>query len=261
MRIGLLSGKTLSEHHLSLLQPILQDRQFEVALVVIDARPPKTVRQKVIENLRRGCGAYILVRAIQSFLPEPARGIETEEFCRKNDVEFLETGSPYSPEIAERIRAYQLDLMVLLCGFGIIPEPLLSVCPKGILSYHHGDMRKYRGMPPGLWELYHGEREIGITVQKIAARLDRGIPIEEKHLPIYPTDTLRAVRERLKAHDQGMLYAALKKMADPDFQPTLIQEFGKVYTLPNFRQWVTLHTRIAYRRLRCRLPARSGKDP
>ena len=51
-------------------------------------------------------------------------------------------------------------------------------------------MRKYRGMPPGLWELYHGEREMGITVQKLAAGLDCGVPIEEKHIPIYPNDTL-----------------------------------------------------------------------
>lgn len=38
-----------------------------------------------------------------------------------------------------------------------------------MLSYHHGDMRRYRGQPPGFWELYNGEREIGVTVQRLAA--------------------------------------------------------------------------------------------
>jgi hypothetical protein len=58
-----------------------------------------------------------------------------------------------------------------------------------------------------------------------------------------------------------MLYAALKKMANPDFTPVLIQEFGKVYTLPNLRQWLILNTRIACRRLLCRLFPDSAENP
>ncbi len=253
MRIGLLAGRILSEHHLQVLRPILADGDFEVPLIIVDGRPPKTAQRKVIEHLKKGCGAYILVLALQSFLTEPVRGVETEEFCRRNDIEFLETPSPYAPQTSARIRAYHLDVMALLCGFGIIREPLLSVCPKGILSYHHGDMRKYRGMPPGLWELYHGESEIGITVQRIAAGLDRGAAIEERRVPIYADDTLSKLRERLHAQDQDMLHNALKKVADPAFVPVFIREFGKVYTLPNLRQWCLLNARIAYRRLRCRL--------
>ncbi len=57
----------------------------------------------------------------------------------------------------------------------------------------------------------------------------------------------------MKTEDEGMLYAALKKMANPDFTPVPIQEFGRVYTLPNLRQWIVLNTRIACTRLRCRL--------
>ncbi|MCU0915689.1 MAG: DUF6444 domain-containing protein [Planctomycetes bacterium] len=90
----------------------------------------------------------------------------------------------------------------------------------------------------------------GITVQRIAARLDGGVPIEEKHLPIHPTDTLRTLRARLRTEDQGMLYAALQKMAAPGFQPPALPEVGQVYTRPNFRQGTVLNLRLAYRRLR-----------
>jgi len=271
MRIGLLSGRTLSEHCLKVLQPILEDGSFEVALVVVDGRPPGSARQKVIGHIRRGRGGYVLVLAVQklisscgSFLTTHdarcAMTMSVREFCRANRVELLETTHPYSPETSAEIHKRGLDLLVLIGGFGIVREPLLSLCPKGILSYHHGDMRKYRGMPPGLWELYHGEKEIGITVQRIAAGLDCGVPIEEKQIPIYPNDTLGTLRARLKTEDEDMLYAALKKLADPGFTPVTIRGFGKVYTLPNFRQWVTLNTRIAYRKLRCRLSLPATKD-
>ncbi len=250
MRIGLLSGRTLSEHNLRVLQPIFADGQFEVALVIVDRRPPKGAGRKVLDHVRKGRGGYVIVLTVQKCFAKRSAGLRVEEFCRMHRIECLETASPYAPETSARIRRHNLDLLVLVDGFGIIREPLLSVCPKGILSYHHGDMRKYRGMPPGLWELYHGEKEMGITVQKMAAGLDCGVPIEEKHIPIYPSDTLGTLTARWKTEDEGMLHAALKKMADPDFTPAPIQEFGRVYTLPNLRQWIVLNTRITYRRLR-----------
>ena len=261
MRIGLLAGRTLREHHLQALEPILADRQFEVPLMLVDARPRKTTQRKVMDHLRKGRGAYVLVLALESLRAKPARGVDAREFCRQNGIEFLETDNPYTPQISERLRAHHLDVLALLCGFGIIRAPLLSVCPQGILSYHHGDMRKYRGMPPGLWELYHGEKEIGITVQKLAAGLDCGLPIAEKHIPIRPDDTLDALQARLRIEGQGLLYAALKKVADPDFTPAPVCELGKVYTMPNFRQWVILNARIAYRRWRCRWSALSRENP
>ncbi len=253
MRIGLLSGRTLSDHNLRVLQPILADRDFEVGLVVVDSRPSKRAGWKVIEHVRKGRGGYVIVMAVQKCFARPAQSVGVEEFCRVHRIERLETAHPCAPQTSAEIRRHSLDLLVLVDGFGIIREPLLSACPGGVLSYHHGDMRKYRGMPPGLWELYNGEKEIGITVQKIAAGLDCGIPIEEKHIPIYRHDTLDTLVARLKTEDEGMLHAALKKMADPSFTPAPIQEFGRVYTLPNLRQWIILNTRIAYRRLRCRL--------
>jgi folate-dependent phosphoribosylglycinamide formyltransferase PurN len=261
MRIGLLAGRTLSEHNLRVLQPVLADRDLEVALVIVDGRPPKSTRQKVIDHLRRGRGGYVLVMAVQKFFLKPTHGVKVEEFCRAHRITRLEIASPYSPQAGAQIQEHNLDLLVLVSGFGIIRGTLLNVCPKGILSYHHGDMRKYRGMPPGVWELYNGEREIGITVQQIARGLDQGIPIEEKHLPIYPNDTLSTLMARVKREDEDMLYAALKKMADPDFTPAPIQEFGKVYTLPNLRQWVVLNTRIGCRRLFCRLFPHSAENP
>jgi folate-dependent phosphoribosylglycinamide formyltransferase PurN len=261
MRIGLLAGRTLSEHNLRVLQPILADRDFEVALVVVDGRPPKSTGQKVIDHLRRGRGGYVLVMAVQKCFLKPAYGMTVEEFCRANGIVCLEIASPYSAQASAQIREHNLDLLVLVNGFGIIRGTLLNVCPKGILSYHHGDMRKYRGMPPGLWELYNGETEIGITVQQIAGGLDHGIPIEEKQIPIYPNDTLGTLMARVKREDEGMLYAALKKMADPDFTPVPIQEFGKVYTLPNLRQWIVLNARITCRRLLCRLFPHLAENP
>jgi methionyl-tRNA formyltransferase len=71
------------------------------------------------------------------------------------------------------------DLLLLIGGFGIIKAPLLDLAPQGVLSYHHGDMREYRGQPPAFWELYNGEKPNRVTVQRLSPGIDCGQPIVE----------------------------------------------------------------------------------
>lgn len=57
-------------------------------------------------------------------------------------------------------------------GMGLLKVPQELDCK--ILSYHHGDPRKYRGRPAGFYELLAGESSVGQIVQIISNRLDAG---------------------------------------------------------------------------------------
>jgi len=168
----------------------------------------------------------------------------------KNQIEIIETKTPYSDATINRIKKFELDALLLVGGFGIIKEVLLNTTPKGVLSYHHGNMRKYRGMPPALWELYNNENEMGVTVQVLAPGLDCGIPIEEKTIEIRKSDTLKKLQNRASEQSIDMLYKALKKLSDKEFVPEKIETFGEVYTLPNLKQWIILNVRILLKRLK-----------
>jgi methionyl-tRNA formyltransferase len=165
-------------------------------------------------------------------------------------IGFIETEEPFSSDVIELVRNNNLDVLLLVGGFGIIKEPLLSITPLGVLSYHHGDMRAYRGMPPAFWELYNGEKEMGVTVQVLAPGLDCGIPIEEKSICIQPKDSLKTLKIRAFKESESMMYDALRKLSNPDFKPNRIEKFGKVYTLPNLRQWLILNTKVLWRKMR-----------
>lgn len=138
--------------------------------------------------------------------------------------------------------------MVMLGGFGIVKEPLLTLAPQGILSYHHGDMRKYRGQPVGFWELYHNEKEMGVTVQKLAAGIDRGMPIVEKVIPIKKGDTVATLRNRALDNSVAMMHEALVLVQKSDFQPACINNYGKIYTIPNLRQYIVLQFKLMFRK-------------
>ena len=122
------------------------------------------------------------------------------------------------------------------------------MAPKGILSYHHGNMRKYRGQPVGFWELYNGETEMGVTVQRLAAGIDKGTPIVEKVIPIEENDDVNSLRNRALMSSTTMMHEAVQLLSDPSFSPNEIRVFGPIYTLPNLRQYLRLKFKLFFRK-------------
>jgi len=250
IKIGLLAGKRLSKFRLNTLTPILEDKSFSIELAVIDDAPKKTIIQKLKKNIRRGRGGYIFIMAYQKFFSKRETFLCTEKLCKDNGISILKTKDIYSPETVASISRYNLDVFLFIGGYGILKEPVLKITRWGVLSYHHGNMRKYRGQPPGLWELFNDEKEIGITVQILTSGLDCGIPIEEKTIGIKNYETLKTLRNTIFKESEDMMYSALKKLSTNDFVPTIINSFGKVYTLPNLRQWIMLNIKVLWRRIK-----------
>ena len=249
MKIGILTKPVISEINLKVINTILEDNDFQISLAVIDCRPRLSVKKKILKNIKRGRGGYILIMFFNKLFSKKEVRYNTIDICKSKGIEIIETGSPYSSETISGIREHKPDVLLLINGYGIIKNELLTITPLGVLSYHHGNMRKYRGMPPAFWELYNNEKEIGVTVQKLEAGLDSGVPIEEKTYQINKRDTLSSLNERIYKGSIDMMHKALIKLSDPEFKPCKIESFGKVYTLPNLRQWLFLQIKILFRML------------
>jgi hypothetical protein len=88
------------------------------------------------------------------------------------------TRGAYSQHLAPAdvgaIRARQLDFMVRF-GFNIIRGEILQAARYGVWSYHHDDERRYRGGPPGFWEIANGDLTTGAILQRLTERLDGGV--------------------------------------------------------------------------------------
>jgi hypothetical protein len=77
------------------------------------------------------------------------------------------------PADVESLQADQVDVYVRL-GFGILKGEILNAATFGVWSYHHGDNREFRGLPPGFWEVYTCNRVTGLVLQKLSEELDGG---------------------------------------------------------------------------------------
>ncbi len=250
MRVVFLCAQMLNEFQARVIGPFLGSREHEVAGCVIDRRKPKPLLTKLVANLRRGRGGYVLVMAARRALGGSEAVEGTREFFARRGLSVVEVEDIDAEETVTRIRRLGPDILILVGGFGIVRRPLLDAPSLGVLSYHHGDLRAYRGQPPALWELYNGEKEMGITVQKLSAGLDRGAPVVEKRVPIAYGETLASLERKIFAESAGMMFEAARILSTPGFAAKPLERYGRLYTLPNLRQWVTLHLKVFWRRSR-----------
>jgi methionyl-tRNA formyltransferase len=74
-------------------------------------------------------------------------------------------------------------------GTYILKEAIFSLPRLGSINIHCGKVPEYRGAPPAFWELYNGEREAGVTIHRVNARVDEGPVLAQELFPLDPAPT------------------------------------------------------------------------
>lgn len=115
-------------------------------------------------------------------------------------------------------------------GFGFLVGPILSEFRYGVLSFHHGDIRKYRGQPMGFWEFVHGEDTAGITVQQLTEDLDAGKIAAIKTVDIEDLCTWESIKYRLFKESEDMLATAVQSVQNDELEEP--GELGPLYSFP-----------------------------
>ena len=116
-------------------------------------------------------------------------------------------------------------------GFGILKGDVLDAPEHGVLSFHHGDLREYRGMPCGFWEFLNDEETGGVTLQRLTETLDGGEVVAYEPVDLADARTWSAVRERLFAVSDDVLAKGIRNVAS-GVEPESPDELGDLYSLP-----------------------------
>lgn len=117
-------------------------------------------------------------------------------------------------------------------GFGLIQGDILTATEKGVLSYHHGDPRKYRGGPAGFWEFMNDEDNAGMMIQSLRDELDAGIVQAYSEVDISDCQSWGAIRQRLYENSTHLLSEAVQGIQSSDHKPMKIEELGPVHHPP-----------------------------
>lgn len=126
----------------------------------------------------------------------------------------------------------ELDILVRF-GFGIIRGQILNAPTYGVFSYHHGDIREYRGRPAGFWEFMNDEPTIGVTLQQLTDELDGGRVIQVQEFEIGNSDTCQEIMRTAYCGSVDMLAEAVRTIHENEFNPTKPDSLGDMYTAPD----------------------------
>jgi methionyl-tRNA formyltransferase len=107
-------------------------------------------------------------------------------------------------DIAAMLAAWQPDLGVVAAYGQLIPRALLAVPRFGMINVHGSLLPRYRGAAPVHRAVMAGESETGITIMRVAPKLDAGAMFATAVRPIGPDETSEDVE-----HDLSILGARL----------------------------------------------------
>jgi methionyl-tRNA formyltransferase len=159
------------------------------------------------------------------------------QLCRAYGVDYVAVDNPNSSDFVQGIKDRHSDLIVsIACPF-ILKKPLLSAPPLGCINIHHAPLPRYKGMMPTFWQLYHGERTVGLTVHFMGEKLDEGDALLQESLSVEPGESLDRLICRSKRHAAHCLARVLRQLASGSAtRRSLNHEKGSYFTFPTVSQ-------------------------
>ena len=238
------------------LDELLESGLAECALIVVRAAMPKAAPGSRISDLVRR-RRHLLWRLFDRFyvrrcckatrsaeLPEGLASAPVAE-CAPDKVGRF--GEAFPAAILDRIADARPDFIIRF-GFGILKGAILHAAPYGLWSFHHGDPGRYRGQPPGFWEMFDRQTVAGSILQSLNEKLDAGTVMFAGHFAVR-RHSYAKTRDALYFGTAGWLRQCCALLRDGQWPPRLHQPVpvdGPVRTLPTNGEMLAFLARAAW---------------
>lgn len=158
------------------LDALARDEHFEIVSVISQPDKPRGRNMKV--------------------QPSPVK-----EAALRLGIPVETTEKVSAPDFIEKVKNYRCDSAVVIAFGQILKQEFLDLFPLGAVNVHASLLPRWRGAAPIQRSIEAGDKETGVSLQKIVLKLDAGPVIGVRKLEL--TDDVDATR----------LYTQLKTMA------------------------------------------------
>lgn len=134
----------------------------------------------------------------------------------------------YLPQEIIDIATENCDI-VINNSSGILAGDILEAPKHGVIGFHSGDIRKYRGVRSGFWEFLNNEAKTGVTLQRYTEELDAGHIIDYQEASISDVGSWSEVLIKKFCMSEQMLSNGIKNIQDPEYTPQKPEELGDLY--------------------------------
>ena len=200
-------------------------KEFEIAHIAASPAMGNRSRSQMIKELTELYGPLGVSRLLTRLAlakvsgklqkkPGASRYSTLPQLCRAYGIPFEQIGNPNTSEFTESVRHRASDVLVSVACPYILKGPLLTLAPKGAINIHHAPLPRYKGMMPTFWQMFHGEKEVGLTIHYMTAKIDEGEAVLQEEQAVEPGESLDHLIERSKRYGAHCMAKVLRQVRD-----------------------------------------------
>ena len=173
---------------------------------VIDAIEKKELRAKIVIVVSNKSDSFILERARSHAIKTVF--LDPKKFSSRED---------YDKELARLLEKEKTGLVLLIGCLRVLSEEFCQKFENKIINIHPSLLPMFAG---GRDLNVHGEvkkmglRETGCTLHFVTPQVDGGPIIMQKKVPVYSSDSVEDIKNRVQAAEQEVILKALKLFAE-----------------------------------------------
>ncbi len=114
-----------------------------------------------------------------------------------------------TPESGAALAALKPDLFVVVAYGQYIPTRIIELAPYEAINVHPSLLPKYRGSAPIQWAIANGDRTTGVSIIRLAQKMDAGDILRQETYPIAVTDTSGTLHDKLAVFGAELLLKAI----------------------------------------------------
>lgn len=170
-------------------------------------------------------------------VPSPVKDL----ILQKNlSIPILQPEKASAPEFVNLLKNFHADLFIVAAYSEIFKNNLLELPKYGCINVHPSLLPKYRGAAPIPRAIMNGDKETGVAIMKMAAKLDAGAILKSVKTPIDEEINTQELSERLanlgaealweviQAFEKGEVYAIEQNDQQSSYAAKLTPEDGYI---------------------------------
>jgi len=180
---------------------------------------------------------------------KPGDGLaDLKATCTANQVKLFISPDIHAEPALDFVRSLNADLG-LVFGTKILKPALFEIPKLGSINIHKRKVPDYRGGGAvGLWELLDGQKEIGVTVHRVEAKVDVGAVFRSALIPIEPFDDLESLALKADVVGSDLIVATIRDFANGTVTETPQIGPSKYFRKPTDEDLLQMKKKLAAQR-------------
>lgn len=146
------------------------------------------------------------------------RPLEVAAVAEAHGIQVL--APPKLSEAKEGLEKFEAETAVLIAYGKIVPQTIIDIFPKGIINIHPSLLPKHRGPTPLESAILQGDKETGVSLMQLAAKMDAGPVYAQETVLLHGNETKQQLADQLTTLGAHMLLHYLPDILSGKLKPT-----------------------------------------